>query len=118
VAVRGSNDELQYLDFKIVLKGFPRPLDPVSLRRGVDDLVELVELVELVDRPIQIDPPPGHFDIRLIDEPSLTGACRAAGREVREILEDFPDLEPADILAALEYAAAAIQERELPLTAR
>lgn len=34
----------------------------------------------------------------------------AAGREVREILEDFPDLEPADILAALEYAAAAVQE--------
>ncbi|MGH3814521.1 MAG: hypothetical protein ACRDUV_19060 [Pseudonocardiaceae bacterium] len=33
-------------------------------------------------------------------------------------LEDFPDLEQADILAALEYAAAAVQERELPLTAR
>jgi uncharacterized protein (DUF433 family) len=33
------------------------------------------------------------------------------------ILEDFPDLEPADILAALEYAAAAVHERELPLTA-
>ncbi|MGH3898890.1 MAG: DUF433 domain-containing protein [Pseudonocardiaceae bacterium] len=39
----------------------------------------------------------------------------AAGREIRE---DFPDLEPADILAALEYAAAAVQERELPSTAR
>ncbi|PZS31609.1 MAG: hypothetical protein DLM61_08310 [Pseudonocardiales bacterium] len=42
----------------------------------------------------------------------------AAGREAREILEDFPDLEPDDILAALEYAAAAVQERELPLVAR
>ncbi|MDQ3765161.1 MAG: DUF433 domain-containing protein [Actinomycetota bacterium] len=42
----------------------------------------------------------------------------AAGRETREILEDFPDLEPDDILAALEYAAAAVQERELPLAAR
>lgn len=42
----------------------------------------------------------------------------AAGREVGEILQDFPDLEPADILAALEYAAAAVQERELPSTAR
>ncbi|HEU0086147.1 MAG TPA: DUF433 domain-containing protein [Pseudonocardiaceae bacterium] len=41
----------------------------------------------------------------------------AAGRATREILEDFPDLEPADILAALEYAAAAVQERQLPLTA-
>ena len=42
----------------------------------------------------------------------------AAGREAREILGDFPDLEPEDILAALEYAAAAVQERELPLAAR
>ena len=42
----------------------------------------------------------------------------AAGRETEEILEDFPDLERDDILAALEYAAAAVQERELPLAAR
>lgn len=42
----------------------------------------------------------------------------AAGREAEEILEDFPDLERDDILAALEYAAAAVQERELPLAAR
>ena len=42
----------------------------------------------------------------------------ASGREAREILDDFPDLEPEDILAALEYAAAAVQERELPLAAR
>ena len=42
----------------------------------------------------------------------------ASGRGVPEILEDFPDLEAADILAALEYAAAAVQERELPLAAR
>ncbi len=38
----------------------------------------------------------------------------AAGRATAEILDDFPDLESADILAALEYAAA-VQERELPL---
>jgi uncharacterized protein (DUF433 family) len=42
----------------------------------------------------------------------------AVGREAEEILEDFPDLERDDILAALEYAAAAVQERELPLAAR
>jgi len=40
----------------------------------------------------------------------------AAGRAHAEILADFPDLEEADIVAALEYAAAAVQERELPLT--
>lgn len=41
----------------------------------------------------------------------------AAGRAAGEILADFPDLEPEDIRAALEYAAAAVQERELPLAA-
>lgn len=40
----------------------------------------------------------------------------AAGRTADEILADFPDLEADDIPAALEYAAAAVQERELPLT--
>jgi uncharacterized protein (DUF433 family) len=39
----------------------------------------------------------------------------AAGRTHGEILADFPDLEEADVMAALEYAAAAVQERELPL---
>jgi uncharacterized protein (DUF433 family) len=38
----------------------------------------------------------------------------AAGRSHAEVLDDFPDLEDADLLAALEYAAAAVQERELP----
>ncbi|MGH8977690.1 MAG: DUF433 domain-containing protein [Acidimicrobiia bacterium] len=41
----------------------------------------------------------------------------AAGRTHTEILADFPDLEEADIYAALEYAAAAVQERELPSVA-
>ncbi len=40
----------------------------------------------------------------------------AAGRTVDQILADFPDLEAQDITASLEYAAAAVQERELPLT--
>jgi uncharacterized protein (DUF433 family) len=40
----------------------------------------------------------------------------AAGRTTGQILTDFPDLEAEDIPAALEYAAAAVQERELPLT--
>lgn len=39
----------------------------------------------------------------------------AAGRTHDQILGDFPDLEPADIYAALEYAAGAVQEREIPL---
>lgn len=39
----------------------------------------------------------------------------AADRTVDEIVMDFPDLERDDVLAALEYAAMAVQERELPL---
>jgi uncharacterized protein (DUF433 family) len=40
----------------------------------------------------------------------------AAERTVDQILADFPDLEAEDITASLEYATAAVQERELPLT--
>jgi uncharacterized protein (DUF433 family) len=39
----------------------------------------------------------------------------AAGRTVAEVLKDYPYLTRDDVLAALEYAAAALQERELPL---
>lgn len=39
----------------------------------------------------------------------------AAGRTRKQILADFPDLEAQDIDAALEFAAEAVQERELPL---
>jgi uncharacterized protein (DUF433 family) len=39
----------------------------------------------------------------------------AAGRTHEQILEDFSELEEADIYAALEFAAEAVQERELPL---
>jgi uncharacterized protein (DUF433 family) len=39
----------------------------------------------------------------------------AAGRSVDDVLADHPYLERDDILAALEFAAAAVQERELPL---
>jgi len=39
----------------------------------------------------------------------------AAGLSIPEILVDFPYLDRVDVLAALEFAAAAVQERELPL---
>jgi uncharacterized protein (DUF433 family) len=39
----------------------------------------------------------------------------AAGRTHEQILEDFSDLDEADIYAALQFAAEAVQERELPL---
>jgi uncharacterized protein (DUF433 family) len=39
----------------------------------------------------------------------------ASGRSVDEVLSDYPYLERDDILAALEYAAAAVNEREVPV---
>ena len=39
----------------------------------------------------------------------------ADGMTDRDILEAYPDLEPEDIREALQYAAEAVRERELPL---
>ena len=39
-----------------------------------------------------------------------------AGRTIEEVLADYPYLEREDVLAALEFAADAVSERELPLT--
>lgn len=39
----------------------------------------------------------------------------AEGMTTDEILADFPDLEAEDIREALQFAAAAVRERELPL---
>lgn len=41
----------------------------------------------------------------------------AAGTSIDELLADYPYLEREDVLAALEYAAAAAQERELVVAA-
>ncbi len=39
----------------------------------------------------------------------------AEGMTAEQILADYPDLEPGDINEALQYAAATVRERELPL---
>ena len=39
----------------------------------------------------------------------------AGGRTVEELLADYPYLEREDIRAVLEYAAAAVDQREVPL---
>jgi len=41
----------------------------------------------------------------------------ADGMPTEEILKDFPDLEAEDIQESLRYAAEAVREREIPLTA-
>jgi len=42
----------------------------------------------------------------------------ADGMTQAQILKAYPDLEAADISEALQYAAEAVRERELPLTVR
>ncbi len=42
----------------------------------------------------------------------------AEGMREAEIIEAYPDLEAADLGEALHYAAATLQERELPLLTR
>ena len=39
----------------------------------------------------------------------------AGGRSVEQLLADCPYLEREDVLATLEYAAAVVDQRELPL---
>ena len=41
----------------------------------------------------------------------------AAGRDTDDVLADYRYLEREDVLAALRFAAAAVSERELPITA-
>jgi uncharacterized protein (DUF433 family) len=41
----------------------------------------------------------------------------ADGMSEREILDAYPDLELEDVREALRYAAEAVRERELPLSA-
>jgi uncharacterized protein (DUF433 family) len=40
--------------------------------------------------------------------------CVACGMRRDEILADYPDLEDEDITAALEYAAAVVEEKVIP----
>jgi uncharacterized protein (DUF433 family) len=39
----------------------------------------------------------------------------AQGLSTAQILDEYPDLEPEDIQQALRYAAAAVDERQLPI---
>ena len=44
-------------------------------------------------------------------------AMIAEGMSIKEILDAYPDLEEEDIREALLYAAQAVREREIPITA-
>ena len=42
----------------------------------------------------------------------------ADGMTTDEILKAYPDLEPGDVREALQFAAEAVRERELPLVSK
>jgi uncharacterized protein (DUF433 family) len=42
----------------------------------------------------------------------------AEGMTETQILDAYPDLEPGDVQQALQYAAEAVRERELPLAVK
>ena len=46
---------------------------------------------------------------------SLVLGQLAAGRTSEQLIEDYPFLEREDVTAALEYAAAIVNEREVPM---
>jgi len=55
--------------------------------------------------------------IRCLRIPVATVVGMVANRMTEEeILKDFPDLQSDDIREALQFAALAVQERQLPLT--
>jgi len=40
----------------------------------------------------------------------------ANGRTIEEVVSDYPYIDRSDVLAALSFAAAAVNDRELPVT--
>jgi uncharacterized protein (DUF433 family) len=66
-------------------------------------------------RPDQMDGVPCIRGLR-IPVATVVGMV-ADGMKHEEILAAYPDLEPDDIREALQYAAEAVRERELPLSA-
>ena len=47
---------------------------------------------------------------------SLIVKLVASGKSVKEILDDYPELEEEDVKQALEFAAWAVSEKSLPLS--
>ena len=73
---------------------------PLLRDEDVDDLAELV------NRAVQIDPASGHFDVRLIDKPPITGRMPAGSCRVdqqrREPLHPAVDGHVIDLDAPLD----------------
>lgn len=75
----------------------------------------LMTFTRITVRPDQMDGVPCIRGLR-IPVATLVGMV-ADGMDNEEILGAYPDLEAEDIREALQYAAEAVRERELPLSA-
>jgi uncharacterized protein (DUF433 family) len=82
-------------------------------RRHVSDEVKAMEFARITVDPHQMGGVPCLRRLR-IPVATVVGMV-ADGMSEAEILEAYPDLEREDIREALQYAAAAVRERELPL---
>jgi uncharacterized protein (DUF433 family) len=82
-------------------------------REEIPDEVKEMELQRITVDPRQMGGVPCLRRLR-IPVATVVGMV-ADGMSEDAILQAYPDLERADIREALRYAAAALQERELPL---
>jgi uncharacterized protein (DUF433 family) len=91
----------------------------VDIAKGIRERCRSDRVMPAFDR-ITIDPNQmgGVPCIRRLRIPVATVVGLVAeGRTVQQILGDYPDLEAEDIRQALQYAAEAVRERQLPLRA-
>lgn len=96
-----------------VLEG---PFDTRSVEREciVKYMLQPMEFTRITVNPNQMGGVPCIRGLRI---PVATVVSMVAdGMAQAEILETYPDLEPADIREAMQYAAEAVRERALPLT--
>lgn len=84
---------------------------PTARPRGFYDVVMALERIT-VD-PARMGGVPCIRDLRV--SVSMVLGQLAGGRSVEELLVDYPYLEHADVMAALEYAAAVVNEHEVPI---
>lgn len=97
---------------RALLRSAERLTDPVSAVGGRGTLVAMT-FTRITVRADQMDGVPCIRGLR-IPVATVVGMI-AEGMSTEDVLDAFPDLEPADVQEALRYAAEAVRERELPL---
>jgi uncharacterized protein (DUF433 family) len=81
----------------------------------IGDKLELMSFTRITVRADQMGGVPCIRGLRI--PVSTVVGMAADGMSDQEILAAYPDLEAEDVREAMRYAAEAVRERELPLTA-